>query len=308
MSRMDVVLVNRDTREQLLAALPTVLAEAPGQVVVVDNGSSDGSAEAVRERFSGVEVIARPDNPGYGIAANQGIAACRAPFVLLLNSDVLLRPGALAALSSYLESHPRAGVAGPRLVNPDGTLQRSCSPFLGSFRLIVEKSPLGRLLAHVPAVRERWLLRWSPHDRPRVVPWVMGAVLAFRREAFEQVSGFDPAFFMYAEEVDLCWRLRKAGWEVHFAPVTAVVHAGGASAAAVRTEMELCRIDSSRRFYRRHYSPLHAAVLEAMIRAAMAVRWMRDTLRLRLERDAGRRGRLAEDVSIWRGALGRGKG
>lgn len=279
MNGMDVVLVNRDTREHLLAALSTVLAEAPGQVVVVDNGSSDGSAAAVRERFPGVEVIARRDNPGYGAAANQGIAACRAPFVLLLNSDVLLRPGALAALSSYLQSHPRAGLAGPRLIDPDGRLQRSCAPFLGGFRMILEKSPLGRLLARVPPVRERWLLRWSSHDRPRVVPWVLGAALALRREAFDQVGGFDPSFFMYAEEVDLCWRLREAGWETHFTPAATVVHAGGASTSTVRAEMELRRMESARRFYRLHYSRGHVLALEALIRAAMAARRAQGALR-----------------------------
>lgn len=304
---MDIVLVNRNTRDQLLAALDTVFAEVPGQVVVVDNGSSDGSAEAVRERFPEVQVIVRTDNPGYGAGANQGIAACRAPFVLALNSDALLRPGTLAALSSYLEDHPRAGVVGPRLVNPDGTLQHSCFPFLGSFQMIVEKSPLGRLLARVPPVRERWLLRWSSHDRPRVVPWLLGAALAFRREAFDQVSGFDGSFFMYGDEVDLCWRLREAGWECHFAPVATVMHVGGVSTAAVRAEMELRRIDSSRRFYRLHYSRGHVAALEAMIRAAMAARWLRDTLRLRLEREPARRGRLAEDLAVWQRALRGGR-
>jgi GT2 family glycosyltransferase len=272
MAAMDVVLVNRDTREHLLDALPTVLAESPRRVVVVDNGSSDGSAAAVRERFPSVEVIARADNPGYGAAANQGIAACPAPFVLLLNSDVLLQPGALGALSSHLQSHPRAGLAGPRLVDPDGRLQPSCAPFLGSFRMIVEKSPLGRLLARVPPVRERWLLRWSSHDRPRVVPWVLGAALAIRREAFEQVGGFDPSFYMYAEEVDLCWRLREAGWETHFAPVATIAHVGGASTAAVREEMERRRVESARRFYRLHYSRGHVLALEALIRAAGALR------------------------------------
>jgi glycosyltransferase involved in cell wall biosynthesis len=161
-----VVLVSHNTRELLLAALASVVQDA-SEAVVVDNGSTDGSAAAVRRAFPGVEVLENAHNPGYGAAANQGIAACSAPFVLLLNSDTMVRPGALRALADYLERHPRAGLAGPRLENPDGTLQRSCFDFLGTARLAIEKSPLGRRLASIPALRDRWLIHHGPHDRPR---------------------------------------------------------------------------------------------------------------------------------------------
>lgn len=270
---IDVVLVSHNTRGLLLAALASV--EDAGEVVVVDNASTDGSAEAVRRAFPRVRVLENAGNPGYGAAANQGIAACSAPFVLLLNSDTVVRPDALRALAGYLESHPRAGLAGPRLENPDGTLQRSCFAFLGTARLAIEKSPLGRRLASIPALRDRWLIHHGPHDRPRTAPWVLGAALALRREAFEAVGGFDPDFFLYAEEVDLCYRLWEAGWEVHFAPVATVVHVGGASTAPRRAEMEAQRTESARRFYRRHYSPLRVAVLDGLIRTATGLRRVR---------------------------------
>ena len=297
-----VVVVSHDTRELLLRALASVPVDA-SEVVVVDNASTDGSAEAVRRAFPGVRVIESPDNTGYGAAANLGMAACSAPCVLLLNSDTLVRPGALRALADYLARHPRAGLAGPRLENPDGTLQRSCFDFLGTARLGIEKSVLGRWLAAVPALRDRWLIHHGPHDRPRTAPWVLGAALALRREAFAAVGGFDPAFFLYGEEVDLCYRLWRAGWEVHFTPGATVVHVGGASSAAARARMEVQRVDSARLFYRRHYSPVRAALLDTLIRVAMGMRWVRDSLRLRLVRDGGRRRRLAEDLAIWRGVL-----
>ena len=295
-----VVLVSHNTRELLLDALVSV--RGAREVVVVDNASTDDSVAVVRRAFPEVKVVESPVNVGYGAAANLGIAACSSPFVLLLNSDVVKRPGALSALTAHLERNPRAGLVGPRLVNPDGTLQRSCFAFLGTARLAVEKSALGRWLAAVPGLR-RWLVHQGPYDRSRKVPWVLGAALAIRREAFDDVGGFDPSFFLYGEEVDLCYRLWKAGWEVHYTPAATVEHLGGGSTAAARREVEVRRVDSARRFYRRHYPPVRATLLDLLIRIAMRLRWVRDSLRLRLARDDGRRRRLAEDLAVWRGVL-----
>ncbi|HEV2852082.1 MAG TPA: glycosyltransferase family 2 protein [Thermoanaerobaculia bacterium] len=302
---MAAVVVNHDTREHLRACLESLRSEGMHEVVVADTGSADGSAEMVRRDFPEVTLLADGENPGFGAAANRAVSLCTSPFVLLLNADTRVSPGALGALAGYLARHPRAAVAGPRLVNPDGTLQVSCFPYIGTLHLMVEKTPLGRWLARVPALRDRWLLSHSPHDRPRVVPWVLGAALAIRREAFEEIGGFDPAFFMYSEEIDLCYRLSAAGWEVHFAPVTAVTHVGGASTGQRRPEMAVRRVASSKLFYRRHYSRPRVLALEGMIGAAMLVRLGRDSLRLAFSRDSGRRSRLAEDLAVWRGALRR---
>lgn len=302
-SLVSVAVVSYNTREDLRACLESVRAEAPDRLVVADNGSQDGSADLVRSEFPEALLLVDEGNPGFGAAANRAIAACESPYVLLLNADTRLTPGALRAVSSYLDAHPRAAVAGPRLVNPDGTLQASCFPFLGTPRLMLEKTPVARWLSRVPPLRDRWLLSHSSHDRPRVVPWVLGAALALRREAFAAVGGFDPSFFMYSEEIDLCWRLQKAGWEVHFVPGATVVHVGGASTGQRRPEMAVRQVASSRLFYRRHYSRLRAGTLEAMIGAAMLGRLLRDSLRLALTREPAARRHLAENLAIWRGAL-----
>jgi N-acetylglucosaminyl-diphospho-decaprenol L-rhamnosyltransferase len=285
-----VVFVSYNDRERLLDALASVRGS---EIIVVDNASTDGTVEAVRRAFPEVRLLKSP-NDGYGAAANRGIAACSAPFVLLLNSDVVVRPGALRALEGYLASHPRAGLAGPRLENSDGTLQRSCFAFLGTARLAIEKSALGRWLG-------QWSVHYGPYNRPRTVPWVLGAALAIRREAFEEVGGFDTAFFLYGEEVDLCYRLWQADWEVHYTPAATVMHVGGSSTAA--PEFEVQRVESARLFYRRNYPPVRAALLQGLIRTAMRLRWVRDSLRLRLVKDDRRRSRLAEDLAVWRGVL-----
>jgi hypothetical protein len=305
MSPCAVAVVSFNTRDLLRGLLQSVRSEAPVETVVVDNGSTDGTAEMIRHEFPEVRLIVDASNPGYGAAANQGVAATSAPYVLLLNGDTRLSPGALAALADHLDRHPRAGLAGPRLVDAAGRPQPSCFPFLGTFQLALEKSPLGPWLARLPALRDRWLVLHGPHDRPRTAPWVLGSALALRRQAFEEVGGFDSGFFMYAEEVDLCYRLWQAGWEVGFTPAATVVHVGGASTAPLRGAMAVRRVESARRFYRRHYSPARVAVLEAAIRTAMGARLVRDRLRLALARDDRDRARLAADVAVWHEALHR---
>jgi N-acetylglucosaminyl-diphospho-decaprenol L-rhamnosyltransferase len=307
MSRMGVVVVSYNAREDLLACLRSIreAAASPPPTVLVDNGSTDGGPELVRLQLPEVEVVIDPANRGYGAAANLGGRRHDWPYLLLLNSDTVLAPGAVDALSDYLDAHPRAAIVGPRLRSPDGALEPSCHPPLGTLRSVLEKRALGRAIARLPGIGASWaLLNWA-HDRERAVPWVTGAALAIRRSPFEAVGGFDEGYFMYAEEADLCWRFREAGWEVHFAPVTDVVHRGAASTAPLRGAMALQKVRSAIRFYRRHYGPLRAALLILGIRAAMLLRWCRDALRLRVAGDPLTRSRLAEDMAVWQKALRR---
>jgi N-acetylglucosaminyl-diphospho-decaprenol L-rhamnosyltransferase len=303
MTPMAVAIVSFNAGPHLDACLASVRPEAPSQTLVVDNGSTDGSIELVRSRFPEVQLEVAAANRGYGTAANRALARCAAPYVLLLNGDTVLAPGALEALARYLDAHPRAAIVGPRLRNADGSLQASCHPFLGTFQSFLEKTALARLLARIPAVRDRYLLVNSAHARARVVPWVLGAALAIRRSAFEAVGGFDESFFLYAEEVDLCYRLKTAGWEIHFAPVTDVIHVGGVSTQPYGGGMIAQRVESAIRFYDRHYPPARRARLVALIKVAAAARWLRDGIRLRATGDAARRARLAASVIAWRRIL-----
>ncbi len=307
MPRMAVVVVSYNARDDLLACLRSIrqAATPPPPTVVVDNGSTDGGPALVRAECPEIEIVVDPANRGYGAAANLGARRSDTPYVFVLNSDTILAPGAVDALSDYLDAHPRVAIAGPRLRTLDGTLEPSSHPPLGSLRSVLEKSWLGRAIARLPGLGARWpLLNWA-HDRARPVPWVTGAALAVRRSAFANLGGFDEGYFMYAEEADLCWRCRQAGWEVHFAPVTDVIHRGGASTAPLRGTMALQKVRSAIRFYRRHYAPPRAALLVLGIRSAMLFRWCRDALRLRVTGDPLTRSRLAEDLAVWRRALHR---
>ncbi|TMA96883.1 MAG: glycosyltransferase family 2 protein, partial [Deltaproteobacteria bacterium] len=263
MTPIAVVIVNYNTLQHLRACLATVQSERASEVIVVDNASSDGSVEMVKSEYPSVTLHANRKNLGYGAAANQAIASCTAPYVLLLNADTLVESGGLRKLSAYLDQHPRAAIVGPRLVNLDGSPQPSWFPFPSRYvchtwttppRLdaLCGKSAFGRLIWHLPSFWHRPVdIRSDTPDR--VVPWVLGAALAVRRQAFEAMEGFDESFFMYFEEVDLCYRLACAGWQVHFTPTTTIVHVGGVSTTQRRAAMMLQFFESEAQFYRRHY-------------------------------------------------------
>ena len=301
-AEMAVAIVSFNTRVQLGACLASALPEAPASVVVADNASSDGSVELVRSTYPGVTLVANSVNRGYGAAANQAVGASESPYVLLLNSDTRLRPGALAALASHLESHPAAGVVGPRLLNVDGSPQPSCFPFPTPLHTFLQTTFFGALAQRVPGVRARYRPLESP-DVPSRVPCVLGAALAIRREAFAAAGGFDESFFMYSEEVDLAARLAAAGWEVHYTPLAEVVHVGGASTEQQPVEMEARRYLATRQFYRKHYSRRQQRLLVAMTTYRMLHNLALDAARVAWSRGAKQRSRLATRRAVWRRVL-----
>jgi N-acetylglucosaminyl-diphospho-decaprenol L-rhamnosyltransferase len=298
---VDVVVVNHNTCEYLDRCL-SALAEAPAARVVVDNASVDGSVGMVRRRHPGVMLIANEQNVGYGVAANQGIARCAAPYVLVLNSDTVVAPGTFEALCEYLDRHAEVAIVGPRITYPDGRLQPSCNPFPTLIPTLLAESAAGSLLRYLPGARE-YYLPTSAHTRARRVPWVMGAAMAIRRAAFEDVGGFDASFFMYFEEVDLCYRLAAAGWEIHFAPVATVIHVGAASTRRYRGDMAVQALASRAHFYRRHYPGRSVTALMLLIHAVALVRWVLGPLRIHLARDSQRRTQLRDELVAWRRVL-----
>lgn len=297
--RMAVAIVNWNTRDLLRRCLESVLAEAPPEVVVVDTGSTDGSVEMVQDEFPSVRLTVLSSNPGYGAGCNAGIRASRADYILVLNSDTVVSPGALGALTAVLDREPRTAIVGPRVLNPDGSLQRSCYPFPSPAARVLLHEPFASLAALNPSLREKYVGRWR-QQRMRRVPWVLGAAFAVRRTAFEEVGGFDESFVMYFEEVDLCWRLRARGWDTLFAPVTAVVHVGGASTSQRRSAMRARFELSLMQFHRRHQRGATLRLALAIVRGQAAARYVRDGVRYLASGDRAHRKRLAEDLAAWR--------
>lgn len=215
-------------------------------VVVVDNASSDGTVEMIRERFPWVTVVANRENVGFARATNQALRASTARYALLLNPDTESRPGALERLVQFMDVHPHVGAAGPRLLNTDGSLQ------LSVYREPTLRRELWRLL-HLDALKSYASYRpgdW-PQDQPRQVDVVQGACLIVPRAALDQVGLLDEDYFIYSEEVDLCSRLRKRGWQVFWVPNAAVVHHGAQSTRQVAAAMFLRLYQGKVLFFRK---------------------------------------------------------
>jgi len=314
----------------------TTVAEssAPTRVVVVDNASRDGSAAMVRAEFPGVLLIANAENLGFTRANNQGFAALgvlgilgasqdplRAPrdaapgpeiaaqgdappYVLILNPDTELADGALAALARHLDAHPTAGAVGPMLLNPDGSVQPSRRRFPTILTGIFEGTPLAWHWPSNPAAR-RFHMADVPPDVGGPVDWVTGAAVLLRAPALQSTGGFDEGFFMYSEELDLCRRLRDAGWAIHYCPDARVVHHEGQSSGQVEAARHL-RFQRSRvRYFRKHHGRAAAAAVRAGVLAAFGIELLIEAGKwLAGHKRALRRARVAAYWRILRDGLG----
>jgi GT2 family glycosyltransferase len=225
MADLSVVVVTFNAAGHIEQCLDSVRGLA---TVVVDNGSTDGTVALVRERFPDAMVIEQ-DNRGMGGGNNAGMrAAAGGRYWLLLNSDAWARPGAVDALEAFADAHPRAAVVGPRLSNPNGSLQRSVRGDPTLWRLATEYLFLRKLGPRTDLFNAFYGGGFT-YDVPREVESLMGAALLVRREAADEAGLFDESFFMFSEETDWLYRFRKAGWQVWFTPVAEIVHLGGAS-------------------------------------------------------------------------------
>jgi N-acetylglucosaminyl-diphospho-decaprenol L-rhamnosyltransferase len=307
MSSISVIIINYNTCEHLRECLQTVESEKPGEILVIDNASQDGSVAMVQSKFPRVKLIAGKKNLGYGAAANLGIACSTFEYVLLLNSDTRIQPGATQQLSDYLQQHAEAAIVGPRLIGTDERLQPSCFPFPSVFNTLLLHSSLGSIVRYVPFLKNFYLPGWS-HDKAKVVPWVMGAALFIKRQAFREIGGFDESYFMYFEEVDLCYRLGKAGWETHFAPVATIAHVGGASTGQHLQEMKIQFHNSAIRFVTRYNRGIRLISILFLLKLIVLLRWLLDSLRLLVGRDLSQKALLMANTSAWKTILLKGRG
>ena len=301
MTDLSVSIVNTNSRELLLACLET-LRGTDAELVVLDNASEDGSVAAVRERFPDVRVIAQEFRAGFGTNHNTVIRATEGRYVYVLNEDTTADDWGFARIVAYLDAHPRVAALGPRLVYPDGRLQDSAWRFPTPL-----VSTLGLLTVGKLGVKQ------SRGETAHAVDWVMGAALVLRRRALDEVGLFDEDFFLYSEEVDLQFRLRRAGWEVHYLPDVTVVHHESQFSAEIpeRRINEMWR--SRHRYWRKHHSGAGARVAalatggQYAVRAAVAPLARRSPRRMLLHaRDSWRvtGPGLRELADEWNGRVG----
>ena len=273
MTDLSVSIVNTNSRELLLACLDSLRGEN-AEIVVLDNASEDGSADAVRDQFPDVRVIAQDFRAGFGANHNTVIRATTGRYVYVLNEDTTSDDWGFSRLVAHLDTNARVAALGPRIVYPDGRHQESAwrfpSPTVATLGLV----SLGKLG-----------IAQSRGTEPRSVDWVMGAALVLRREALDEVGLFDEEFFLYSEEVDLQLRLRRARWDVEYFPGVTIVHHESQFSAEIpeRRINEMWR--SRHRYWRKHHSPAAARLAALATGTQYAARAL-------LGRDAAFRARM----------------
>jgi GT2 family glycosyltransferase len=275
---VSIVVLNYNTREHLAQCLEAIRQEGStslsdgqlvAEVIVVDNASSDGSADMVSHHFPWVRVIRAARNGGYAYGNNLALREARGDNVLVLNPDSLLPRGAIAALLLRLREHPDAGIVGPKLVRPDGSMHLACrrsfpTPSIAFFRLsgLSKAFPGSRLFG-------RYNQTFLDPDRAAEVDSVCGACMLIRRSVIERVGLLDERFFMYGEDLDWCLRTRAAGWTVRYEPAIVVrhLHGGSSRKRAVRTTYHFFRAMDL--FYRKHYIHRYHPVVTGAVRTAI---------------------------------------
>jgi GT2 family glycosyltransferase len=297
--RVDIVIVNYETPdlvEDCLRSIDEQMLPVIGNVIVVDNSVTPEPAASVVARHPMAQLMWSGANLGYGAGANLGVGAGNREYVLVMNSDTRLHAGAVEALIDDLDRHPEAGIAGPRLVDGRGVSQPSCSQFPTPGRLVLHETGLWKVLRSV-RVAERLAPFFDP-DVAGPVPCVLGAALVVRRRDFDRVDGFDPGYFMYYEEVDLCRRLVDLGVVTRFVPSATIGHIGAASTTAHHTTMQREMLRSLARYTRRHGNDRGLVRLRAAAIIA-ATAWLARGV---LPRHGG--SRPASAVALWRSVVG----
>jgi len=251
---LSAVVVTYNSREHIAACLRS-LAGARGalamETVVVDNASADGSvAEA---RAAGARVVETGDNLGYARAVNRGTRATTGEFVLVLNPDCVVAPGALVALHAWMRANPRCAIAAPRILNTDGSVEFSARSFPTHLTFLFNRYSLATRLWPGNPWSRRYLLSDWDHASDRAVDWVSGACMLVRRSAIEQVGGMDEAYFMFNEDVDWCHAMKRAGWSVDFVAAAEITHHIGASKGRVSDKVILERHRGMIHYFRKYH-------------------------------------------------------
>lgn len=282
--KLSIVIVNWNTRDYLTEALRSLYAAPPEhafETIVVDNASTDGSADAVRTGFPQAILIANADNAGYARGNNLGIAASTGDTVLMLNPDVILPPGGLDQALRVMDGNPDVGALGVRLVNPDRTVQSSVRGFPTPMAVLWEAVGLSRAFPR-SRVFGAYRMTWFDYATEADVDQPMGTFLMIRRAAIDQAGVLDERFPIFFNEVDWCLRVKRCGWRILYTPTVEVVHYGGGSTRQVWARMAWESRSALLTFYRKHYrSPLHQPVYWIAAASSAVFAWWQSRKRTR---------------------------
>jgi GT2 family glycosyltransferase len=263
---ISVVIVNWNTKDFLLDCIQSIVDETlqhSFEVIVVDNGSSDGSLEAVRERFPYVKIIYNDSNMGFAKANNIGIGASKGEYICLVNSDIKLLHGCLDTMCDYMGRHREVGLLGPQILNKDLSIQASSAELPSLRSTLMQALALAKLFPRIRFCRTRFMSDFD-HRSPRNVEVLSGCFLMARRDALQDVGLLDERFFIYKEDVDWSKRFRDARWQVMFYPEAKAIHYGGASSSLAPARFQIEMERANLQYWRKHHSWLAQEMIIAI--------------------------------------------
>ncbi|GBC93223.1 N-acetylglucosaminyl-diphospho-decaprenol L-rhamnosyltransferase [bacterium HR15] len=274
MPDLSIIVVSYNTRALLRECLASLHCEHIScEVIVVDNASSDGSAEMVQREFPDVRLIANPENRGFGAACNQGLQLAQGRYLLILNADVHAMAGALDRLVEFMEAHPEAVACGGQLRYPDGRIQPSCAGELTLWAVFCEQMGLAKLFPRTRLFGGYWRTWWDFNSTIEVEQ-VMGACMLLRRLPDGSPPLFDEGYFLYCEDTDLCYRLRQAGGRIFYVHDAVFVHYLGASGEPMRAQMIIYYNWGKERFFRKFHGRWASGVCWLLNRLGALLRWL----------------------------------
>ncbi len=265
---LSIIIVSWNIKDLLIKCLRSVDAgrgELSMDVIVVDSGSSDGTPDMLVHDFPWITLISCQDNVGFPKGNNIGLAEARGKFLLLLNPDTEIQGDALTVMVRYLEEHPKVGIAGPLLLNPDGSIQSSRRRFPSVWTGIFESTWLQPLAPK--SLLDNYYAEDLPDDQVSEVDWLVGACLMARREILQEVGSLDEAYFMYSEELDWCRRVKEAGWQIIYLPEAEVIHHVGKSSEQAVTERHINYQKAKLRYFRKFHGRRASGVLRIILLA-----------------------------------------
>ncbi|MWV46690.1 glycosyltransferase [Paenibacillus sp. HJL G12] len=260
---LSILIVNYNTCQLTIDCLRSVFeskTQYAFEVIVIDNNSHDGSVETIQKEFPAVTLIANKDNTGFAKANNQGMAVAKGRYVLLLNSDTVIPKDTLQTMIAFMDEQPKVGASGCKIILPDGSLDKACKRgFPTPSASFYYAFGFSKLFPDNPRFNQYQLGHLDPDDE-YPVDCLVGAFMLVRRETLKQVGGLDETFFMYGEDIDWCYRIKQAGWDIHYYPKTTIVHYKGGSArrrpVRIIYEFHRAMIVFHRKHYRKKYNVL----------------------------------------------------
>ena len=289
---ISVIIINWNTKRLLRDSLKSLAQSGDTiqtELIVSDNASEDGSREMVLEEFPAVKLHVNSTNIGFGAGNNRALPLATGRYVLFLNSDTIVSPCSLEKMVAYADAHPDIGILGPKLLNEDGSLQYSCRRYPQIAMAFFRNTPLGKLFPNNRFTNDYLMQDWD-HLEPRDVDWVSGAALMIRKSLLEQIGSFDEEYYMYCEDVDLCWRANHAKmseetgaqWRVTYFPDAVIHHLIGKSSDQAPTRMSYEFHRSQYLFYKKHYASKTPILLRPLIPIGISIRAIGQMSRFRI--------------------------